>query len=196
MFNSQFDSYVPNGFECQAQIIDFAPTIQALQATPTDLPQVLVQRALEVNVEHARVDRGGLLARARVYLRPHAVEDLVDLQRRVLGRALEQQVLEQVREPRLGVGFVARAGADPEPERHRPDGGHVLRHHAHALHSPYWWLKCAYGIDNTEALPVRKMHDLLTYQIVKQPKWLDRVDRALNPVLGKSLIVYTQKVAR
>jgi len=69
-------------------------------------------------------------------------------------------------------------------------------HHAHALHSPYWWLKCACGIDNTEALPVRKYHDLLTYQIVKQPKWLDRLDRTLNPVLGKSLIVYTQKVAR
>ena len=24
-------------------------------------------------------------------------------------------------------------------------------HHAHALHSPYWWLKCAYGLDNTDA---------------------------------------------
>ena len=43
---------------------------------------------------------------------------------------------------------------------------------------------------------MRKYHDLLTYQIVKQPKWLDRLDRTLNPVLGKSLIVYTQKVAR
>ena len=22
-------------------------------------------------------------------------------------------------------------------------------HHAHALHSPYWWLKCAVGVENT-----------------------------------------------
>ena len=27
-----------------------------------------------------------------------------------------------------------------------------------------------------------------------QPRWLERIDRALNPVLGKSLVVYAQKV--
>ena len=34
-------------------------------------------------------------------------------------------------------------------------------HHAHALHSPYWWLKCAYGLDNPDAAPVRRYHDFL-----------------------------------
>jgi hypothetical protein len=29
---------------------------------------------------------------------------------------------------------------------------------------------------------------------VRQPKWLGHLDRALNPVMGKSLVVYTQKV--
>jgi len=67
-------------------------------------------------------------------------------------------------------------------------------HHAHALHSPYWWLKCTFGLDNPGAWPVRKYHDFLTYQIVQQPKWLGTLDRALNPVMGKSLVVYTQKV--
>ena len=67
-------------------------------------------------------------------------------------------------------------------------------HHAHSLHSPYWWLKCTFGLDNTGAWPVRKYHDFLTYQIVRNPKWLATVDRTLNPVLGKSLVVYTQKV--
>jgi SAM-dependent methyltransferase len=66
-------------------------------------------------------------------------------------------------------------------------------HHAHALHSPYWWLKCAVGVDNGDALPVRRYHDFLVWQIERQPTWLDTVDRALNPVLGKSLVVYTQK---
>jgi SAM-dependent methyltransferase len=65
--------------------------------------------------------------------------------------------------------------------------------HAHALHSPYWWLKCAVGLDNTDAWPVRKYHDFLVYQIEHQPQWVATMDRALNPVLGKSLIVYTQK---
>ncbi len=66
--------------------------------------------------------------------------------------------------------------------------------HAHALHSPYWWLKCAVGVDNPNAWPVRKYHDFLVYQIEHQPKWVEALDRALNPVLGKSLIVYTEKV--
>ena len=35
----------------------------------------------------------------------------------------------------------------------RAAGLHVTgSHHAHALHSPYWWLKCTFGIDNTEIL--------------------------------------------
>jgi SAM-dependent methyltransferase len=74
-------------------------------------------------------------------------------------------------------------------------GGLALRgaHHAHALHSPYWWLKCAVGVDDTDAWPVRKYHDFLVWQIERQPTWLAGVDRALNPVLGKSLVVYTQK---
>ena len=45
-------------------------------------------------------------------------------------------------------------------------------HHAHALHSPYWWLKCAYGLENTEAAPVKRYHDFLV-----------RADRA-QPALG------------
>jgi SAM-dependent methyltransferase len=74
-------------------------------------------------------------------------------------------------------------------------GGLALRgaHHAHSLHSPYWWLKCAVGVNDDDAWPVRKYHDFLVWQISKQPAWLDSVDRALNPVIGKSLVVYTQK---
>ncbi len=67
-------------------------------------------------------------------------------------------------------------------------------HHAHALHSPYWWLKCAVGVENTDSRLVQKYHDFLTWQITEQPRWLAGVDRALNPVLGKSLVVYTQRV--
>jgi SAM-dependent methyltransferase len=67
-------------------------------------------------------------------------------------------------------------------------------HRAHALHSPYWWLKCAVGLDNVDAPAVRRYHDVLAWQITNRPAWLENVERALNPVLGKSLVIYTEKV--
>jgi len=66
------------------------------------------------------------------------------------------------------------------------------RHHAHALHSPYWWINCAIG---RESLPARTYHRMLVWDIVKRP-WLTRtVEHALNPVLGKSLVLYADKPA-
>ena len=67
-------------------------------------------------------------------------------------------------------------------------------HHAHALHSPYWWLKCAYGLDNPDAAPVRRYHDFLCACIERNPAWARTAERALNPVLGKSLVVYAERV--
>ena len=67
-------------------------------------------------------------------------------------------------------------------------------HHAHAFHSPYWWLKCAYGLENTDAKPVKKYHDFLCMLIEKQPSWAEPAERALNPVLGKSVVLYGEKV--
>ena len=81
---------------------------------------------------------------------------------------------------------------------------HVLRdagmrpgnaHHAHALHSPYWWLKCAVGPRNNDHPLVRAYHQLLVWDIVKRPLVTRVAERALSPVLGKSLIVYATKAA-
>ncbi|RSM86096.1 class I SAM-dependent methyltransferase [Kibdelosporangium aridum] len=97
---------------------------------------------------------------------------------------------------------------------HRVEGGHVriyrkrqlirrLRaaglepfrtHHAHALHSPYWWLKCAVGVDN-ETAAVRLYHRFLLWDIMKAPKLTRILERMLNPVLGKSLVIYARKTA-
>jgi SAM-dependent methyltransferase len=68
-------------------------------------------------------------------------------------------------------------------------------HHAHAFHSPYWWLKCAFGLENTEAAPVRRYHDFLCMLIERNPRWARMTERALNPVLGKSVVLYGEKVA-
>ena len=63
-------------------------------------------------------------------------------------------------------------------------------HRMHALHSPYWWLKCAVGVDNNNNPLVKSYLKLLTWDIIDQP-WLTRTaERLLNPVLGKSLVLY------
>ena len=70
-------------------------------------------------------------------------------------------------------------------------------HRAHALHSPYWWLRCAVGPNRAvgESRPVRAYHRLLEWDIVKRPHLTRTVERVLNPVLGKSLVLYATKPA-
>jgi len=66
-------------------------------------------------------------------------------------------------------------------------------HHAHALHSPYWWLKCAVGTTNDQHWLVRQYHRLLVWDIMKAPRTTRWTERLLNPVLGKSLVIYCRK---
>jgi SAM-dependent methyltransferase len=66
-------------------------------------------------------------------------------------------------------------------------------HHAHALHSPYWWLKCAVGPTNDDHPLVKAYHRLLVWDITRAPRTTRWTERVLNPVLGKSLVVYARK---
>jgi SAM-dependent methyltransferase len=66
-------------------------------------------------------------------------------------------------------------------------------HHAHALHSPYWWLKCAVGPRREDVRAVNLYKRVLEHEIVHQPAALKVVERGLAPVLGKSFIVYAVK---
>jgi SAM-dependent methyltransferase len=62
-------------------------------------------------------------------------------------------------------------------------------HWAHALHSPYWWLKCLFW-HQPEHFIVRAYHRLLVWDLMEKP-WLTRVlERLLNPILGKSIVMY------
>jgi SAM-dependent methyltransferase len=73
----------------------------------------------------------------------------------------------------------------------RPTG----RHHRHALHAPYWWLKCAVGVER-DTVAVRLYHRFLVWDLAERP-WLTRTaERLLDPVMGKSLVVYAEKPAR
>ena len=113
--------------------------------------------------------------------------------------------------PRYGPERICWALSD---EYHANEGGHIRiykasqvrarlasvgllpgeSHHAHALHAPYWWLKCAVGVDR-DAAAVRAYHRLLVWDLTKRP-WLTRTaERVLDPLLGKSLVLYADKPA-
>ena len=66
-------------------------------------------------------------------------------------------------------------------------------HHAHALHSPYWWLKCAVGPHRQDNGAVNAYKKFLEWDIIKAPKITRLADRVLSPVLGKSLAIYGTK---
>jgi SAM-dependent methyltransferase len=69
-------------------------------------------------------------------------------------------------------------------------------HHAHALHSPYWWLKCAVGVTNDDHPLVRAYHRVLLWDILgQQPmaRATSLIDRLANPFIGKSIVVYARK---
>lgn len=97
---------------------------------------------------------------------------------------------------------------------HSKDGGHVriyrsdelahkleraglfleASHHAHALHSPYWWLKCLVGVER-DALPARAYHRFLVWDLTSKPRLTGALESALNPLMGKSLVLYLEKPA-
>jgi SAM-dependent methyltransferase len=112
--------------------------------------------------------------------------------------------------PRCGPEFVNWALSD---EYHNVPGGHVRiyrygelvarleragltvmgSHHAHGLHAPYWWLRCLVGPTRDDHPAVAAYHRLLVWDIVKAPKLTRYTEKVLNPLVGKSLVVYLVK---
>src|SRR3546814_14122448 len=68
--------------------------------------------------------------------------------------------------------------------------------YAHGLHSPYWWIKCAVGVNNDDHALVKAYHPLLVWDIMKTPRWsvaTRLAEKALHPVIGKSIVLYFRK---
>lgn len=65
--------------------------------------------------------------------------------------------------------------------------------YAHGLHSPYWWIKCAVGVRNDDHPLAKAYHKLLVWEIVKDPKALRLAGKVLDPVIGKSMVLYFRK---
>jgi hypothetical protein len=69
----------------------------------------------------------------------------------------------------------------------------VGRHFAHGLHSPYWWLKCVVGLEDGRKGLVGLYHQILMWDMIKKPPVTQRLERVLNPLIGKSEVFYAYK---
>lgn len=69
----------------------------------------------------------------------------------------------------------------------------VHKHHAHALHVPYWWLKCAFWQYGDDFWATRWYHRMLVWDLLKRPVITQTLDKILNPLMGKSVVLYFNK---
>lgn len=91
-------------------------------------------------------------------------------------------------------GHVRIYGSDELKEKLRVAGFRLRgSHHAHALHSPYWWLKCAFGVTRSEARVPSAYHRFLVWDIKHPHRSVALLEKTLNPLMGKSLAVYAEK---
>ncbi|WP_163553086.1 class I SAM-dependent methyltransferase [Candidatus Frankia alpina] len=66
-------------------------------------------------------------------------------------------------------------------------------HFAHALHAPYWWLRCLVGVHDDDHPATRLYHRLLVWDMMRRPQVTRLAERILNPVIGKSIVLYLRK---
>jgi SAM-dependent methyltransferase len=66
-------------------------------------------------------------------------------------------------------------------------------HGAHALHVPYWWLKCLFWQRGDDHPLVQRYHRFLVWDLMQKPPLTRWLDRLLNPIMGKSVVMYFTK---
>ncbi len=66
----------------------------------------------------------------------------------------------------------------------------LTRHWAHGLHSPYWWLRCLFWERGENARAVRLYHRFLVWDLMQQPRLTRFLEYLLNPLIGKSVVMY------
>ncbi|MCK9229747.1 MAG: class I SAM-dependent methyltransferase [Syntrophales bacterium] len=67
------------------------------------------------------------------------------------------------------------------------------REYRHALHSPYWWLKCFVGHRREDSTSVNLYRKFLEWDIMERPVAARILDRLLNPLMAKSIVYYLTK---
>ena len=67
------------------------------------------------------------------------------------------------------------------------------RHWAHALHSPFWWLKCLWWGSQDESRIIKLYHRMLVWDLMEKPWLTQTLEKILNPIMGKSVVMYFKK---
>lgn len=70
------------------------------------------------------------------------------------------------------------------------------KHWAHALHSPFWWLKCLWWDKQDQSWLIRQYHRFLVWDLMQKPLFTRTLEKLLNPIMGKSVVMYFRKEAR
>ena len=63
----------------------------------------------------------------------------------------------------------------------------------HSIHSPYWWLRCFFWETQDKNFLVNLYKKMLERHILKKPFFINLIDKALNPIMGKSFSMYFEK---
>ncbi len=67
------------------------------------------------------------------------------------------------------------------------------KHWAHALHSPFWWLKCLFWKTQDSNWLIKQYHRFLVWDLMDRPLLTRTLERWLNPIMGKSVVMYFKK---
>jgi ubiquinone/menaquinone biosynthesis C-methylase UbiE len=64
------------------------------------------------------------------------------------------------------------------------------RYWAHALHSPFWWLKCLWWDTQDRSRFIKFYHRILVWDLMQKPWLTQTLEKLLNPLLGKSVVMH------
>lgn len=64
--------------------------------------------------------------------------------------------------------------------------------HKHALHTPYWLLRCAFGLRREDACIPRAYYWLLERQITRGSVFMDRLEALADFIFPKSIVLYAR----
>jgi SAM-dependent methyltransferase len=195
----------------------------ALDLSDTELKDVNVMfRAMEADGAPPGSRGDGVCADALALPFPDASFDRVIASEVLEHIPSDEQAMSEIRRVTKPGGTVAvtvpRAGQEVvcwvlSNDYHNTPGGHVRIYRrgqlaqrlknaglepfgagfAHALHTPYWWLRCLVGPKNETNPFVRAYKSFLEWDIITGPPLVRATERLLNPVLGKSLVLYLKK---
>ena len=70
------------------------------------------------------------------------------------------------------------------------------RYWAHALHSPFWWLKCLWWGSQEKSRIIKMYHRLLVWDLMEKPWITQTLEKILNPLLGKSVVMHFRKMEK